>query len=140
MLKYTLLAIFFLAFSAFGSAETPTYHKGTTKKILQLTGDFDAPNNRPTLSLTAEKAGLIATDLGSSFEHKGRLLFLFGDTKGRPGSRDAIAFSDSADPQNSPLTSQKNPTENGRGSTSPAYRKKPSKFPPTAFPSRAISI
>ncbi|HYC77853.1 MAG TPA: DUF4185 domain-containing protein [Planctomycetota bacterium] len=44
-------------------------------------------------------AGLAATDLGSSFEHRGRLVFLFGDSAGRPGARDALAFGDGRDPE-----------------------------------------
>ena len=36
--------------------------------------------------------GVAATDLGSSFEHKGKLYFLFGDTHGRPSDRDAVAW------------------------------------------------
>src|SRR5262249_20989785 len=33
-----------------------------------------------------------------SFEHKGKLYFLFGDTNGRPGDRDALAWTESKDP------------------------------------------
>ena len=65
------------------AAVEPVYHPGTTRKIQQLTGDFDTPLRRPTASLTETNAGLAATDLGSSFEHKGQLFFLFGDSFGR---------------------------------------------------------
>jgi hypothetical protein len=52
----------------------------------------------PTLSQTGKRFGVVATDLGSSFEHKGKLYFLFGDTWGRPGARDALAWTESKDP------------------------------------------
>src|SRR5437879_1297497 len=74
------------------------YVPNSTKKVCQLTGDFDRPAGVPTLNKTGERFGVVATDLGSSFEHKGRLYFLFGDTWGRPGDRDALAWSASADP------------------------------------------
>jgi len=73
------------------------YVSGSTRKVCQLTGDWDRALKRPTLSLTSTRAGVVGTDLGSSFEHNGRLYFLFGDTWGRPGARDAIAWTASAD-------------------------------------------
>jgi hypothetical protein len=54
------------------------YVPKSTKKICQLTGDFDRGAGKPTLSQTGKRYGVIATDLGSSFEHKGKLYFLFG--------------------------------------------------------------
>lgn len=71
---------------------------GSTKKLCQLTGDFDRSVGKPTLSQTGKRFGVAATDLGSSFEHKGKLYFLFGDTWGRPGDRDAFAWTKAADP------------------------------------------
>lgn len=71
----------------------------STEKVCQLSGDFDRATGRPTLSQTGERFGVVATDLGSSFEHKGRLYFLFGDSWGRPGSRDAVAWTTSTDPE-----------------------------------------
>lgn len=71
---------------------------GSTRKVCQLTGDFDRGLEKPTLSRTASRYGVDATDLGSSFEHKGRLYFLFGDTKGRPDDWDALAWTDSKSP------------------------------------------
>jgi len=56
--------------------------EGTIAKVCQLVGDFDRQMNRSTLSLTATKYGVFGTDLGVSFEHKGELVFLFGDTAG----------------------------------------------------------
>ncbi|MBV9852735.1 MAG: DUF4185 domain-containing protein [Armatimonadetes bacterium] len=75
------------------------YVTGSTKKVCQLTGDFDRELGRPTLSQTGRRYGVIATDLGSSFEHNGRLFFLFGDTWGRPGDRDAVAWTTSSSPE-----------------------------------------
>ncbi|GAG09776.1 unnamed protein product, partial [marine sediment metagenome] len=69
--------------STWASAEGPderrvVYVSGSTKKVCQLTGDWDRALKRPTLSLTSTRAGVVGTDLGSSFEHSGRLYFLFG--------------------------------------------------------------
>ncbi|MEP6872610.1 MAG: DUF4185 domain-containing protein [Anaerolineaceae bacterium] len=83
---------------AAGSADL-LYVPGSTKKVGQLTGDFDRGLNRPTLSQTGQRYGVIGTDLGSSFEHEGRLYFLFGDTFGRPGDWDALAWTTNADPE-----------------------------------------
>jgi hypothetical protein len=74
------------------------YVPNSTARVCQLTGDFDRASKKPTLSLTGKRFGVIATDLGSSFEHKGKLYFLFGDTWGRPGDRDAFAWTQSTDP------------------------------------------
>ena len=71
------------------------YVTNSTKRICQLTGDFDRTAKIPTLSQTGKRFGVEATDLGSSFEHKGKLYFLFGDTQGRPGARDAVAWTTS---------------------------------------------
>ncbi len=74
------------------------YVPRSTKKVCQLTGDFDRQRDAPTLSRTIERAGVSGTDLGSSFELGDRLFFLFGDTFGRPGNLDAIAWTASTDP------------------------------------------
>jgi len=80
------------------------YAAGSTVKVCQLTGDTDRQTGTPTLSRTEQRAGVAATDLGSSFEHRGRLFFLFGDTwrhiDGRDAhvARDALAWTDSRDP------------------------------------------
>ena len=85
------------------------YVPGSTKKVSQLTGDFDRPLGKPTLSRTGARFGVHATDLGSSFEHKGRLYFLFGDTWGRPGDSDAVAWTASRDPERILLDFHKGP-------------------------------
>jgi len=72
---------------------------GSTKRVCQLTGDLDRTSGQPTLSQTGKRFGLFGTDLGSSFEHDGRLFFLFGDTWGRPGLRDAVAWTRSSTPK-----------------------------------------
>lgn len=63
---------------------------GSTRKVEQLVGDLDLETKRPTLSRTEERFGIGGTDLGSSFEHEGKLYFLFGDTVSRSGGGDAI--------------------------------------------------
>jgi len=75
------------------------YVANSTKKVCQLTGDFDRAAKIPTLSQTGKRFGVITTDLGSSLEHKGKLYFLFGDTQGRPGARDVLAWTESHDPE-----------------------------------------
>jgi hypothetical protein len=75
------------------------YVPASTKRVCQLTGDLDRAAGIPTLSRTEKRFGILATDLGSSFEHKGRLYFLFGDTWGRPGCWDAVAWTESTDPE-----------------------------------------
>lgn len=74
------------------------YVSGSTKRVSQLTGDFDRTLGQPTLNQTNKRFGVLATDLGSSFEHNGKLVFLFGDTWGQPGLVDAVAWSWSRDP------------------------------------------
>ncbi len=63
----------------------------------QLIGDHDRHLGRWTGNRTRHRYGIVGADLGSSFEHKGRLVVLFGDTIG-PGGGDAVAYSDTVDP------------------------------------------
>jgi hypothetical protein len=91
--------------SATAEEQNPlVYVEGSSVKVCQLTGDDDRQTKQPTLSRTATRAGVAATDLGSSFEHRGRLFFLFGDTwRHADGgdanvSRDVLAWTDSRDP------------------------------------------
>jgi len=73
--------------------------QGSTKRVSQLTGDVDRASKTPTLSQTTKRFGIVGTDLGSSFEHKGNLYFLFGDTLGQPGALDAIGWTGSRNPE-----------------------------------------
>ena len=69
----------------------------STRKVEQLIGDVDRETGKPTRNRTEERYGLKGTDLGYSFEHRGRVLFLFGDTLGKGGG-DSFAWSTSTDP------------------------------------------
>jgi len=83
-----------------GSAPTLHYVAGSTMKLEQLIGDTDKQRHQPTLSQTAKRYGLIGTDLGNSFEHAGRVYFLFGDTVGHWGhALDSIGTTDVTDPE-----------------------------------------
>src|SRR5262245_7409874 len=53
---------------------------GSTQKICQLVGEIDKQFNTPTINQTETRWGLIGNDLGFSFEHDGKLFFLFGDS------------------------------------------------------------
>jgi hypothetical protein len=76
----------------------------TTERICQLTGEFDRTGwdgrGSPPFAFnrTETCGGIRGTDLGASFEHKGLLYFLFGDTwrvrpaNTPPDNLDAIAF------------------------------------------------
>jgi hypothetical protein len=54
----------------------------STRKICQLTGENDlfASGQPVTVNQTQTCYGLSGVDLGASFEHNGRIYFLFGDT------------------------------------------------------------
>lgn len=82
------------------AAQPPLYHQpDSTRKVLQLTGDYDGTWGMPTKSRTNTRAAMLATDLGSSFEHKGNLVFLFGDTWGGHNNfEDTIGISTSTNP------------------------------------------
>ena len=70
-----------------------------TVKVCQLSGETDAQTGEATLNETTSRAGVYGTDLGASFEHDGKLFFLFGDTVGRTMSdEDAIAWSADEEP------------------------------------------
>src|SRR4051794_40724246 len=62
--------------------------RGTTRKVHQLTGEQDRERGVPTLNRTESTVGMFGTDLGASFEHDGRLWFLFGDTVSSVGYSD----------------------------------------------------
>lgn len=86
---------------------------GTARKIAQLTGELDRERREPTRSLTESRFGVVGTDLGASFEHDGRLYFLFGDTiprpdvagvPARPLAGDSIAWTTDTAPEDLSLT------------------------------------
>ncbi len=75
------------------------YVPSSTIKMEQLLGEEDKQLHQPTLSRTATRYGIEGTDLGNSFEHGGRVYFLFGDTVGRlRRALDTIATTDADDP------------------------------------------
>ena len=76
------------------------YVPGSTHKLEQLVGEEDKERHQPTLSRTFTRYQLQGTDLGYSFEHDGRIYFLFGDTVGRlDRALDTIATTDARDPE-----------------------------------------
>ena len=85
-----------------GTAAAPVirFVAGSTVKVEQLLGEEDKETHQPTLSLTETRYGIRGTDLGNSFEHNGRVYFLFGDTVGRlDHALDTIATTDAIDPE-----------------------------------------
>jgi len=73
---------------------------GSTAKLEQLVGEEDKEQHHPTRSRTLTRYGIEGTDLGYSFEHDGRVFFLFGDTVGRlGGAKDTIATTTATDPE-----------------------------------------
>lgn len=93
-----ILSLFLLAMS-------PEVKVLKVEKVSQVTGETDRERKKPTDNQTETKFGLRGTDLGASFEHNGRLVFLFGDThptngntKDRPVDGDSIAFSSDRNP------------------------------------------
>lgn len=75
-----------------------------TRKVCQLVGETDRETGLATVNMTESRYGFWGTDLGASFEHEGRLYFLFGDTHARPGvwrprDSDLIAHTDDRDPE-----------------------------------------
>jgi Domain of unknown function (DUF4185)/Uncharacterised protein family (UPF0175) len=76
------------------------YVPGATLKLQQLLGEYDKQLHPPTLSQTVTRYGIEGTDLGNSFEHAGRVYFLFGDTVGRlRRALDTVATTDAVDPE-----------------------------------------
>jgi len=76
------------------------YIAGSTVKVEQLVGEEDKERHQPTRSRTFSRFQIQGTDLGSSFEHEGRVVFLFGDTVGVRGhALDTIATTEARDPE-----------------------------------------
>ena len=86
---------------------TLTWNPGSTVKLEQVIGDKDwaaaaKGTTLPTASLTSSRYGVFGTDIGASFEHNGRVLFLFGDTRAEDpkvnlGAVDPIGYSTTTD-------------------------------------------
>jgi len=78
---------------------------GSTEKVCQVLGEFDRHKGQPTVNLTASRFRFWGGDLGASFEHEGKLYFLFGDTHPVPHAiwrerdADSIAISETTDPE-----------------------------------------
>ena len=81
-----------------GATTNLVWVPGSTTKKEQLLGDIDKETGQPTRTRTFERFGVRGADLGQSFEHHGRVLFLFGDTIGEHGG-DAIGWSTDRDPE-----------------------------------------
>ncbi|MGV3614855.1 MAG: DUF4185 domain-containing protein [Fimbriimonas sp.] len=78
---------------------------GSVQKVAQLTGETDRQLGIPTRNQTVSRYGLLGTDLGASFEHEGKLVFLFGDTWPSAGNTpdrtidsDSVAFCEDTNP------------------------------------------
>jgi hypothetical protein len=85
-----------------GSAQVPVLRHvvGSTVKVQQLVGEQDLERRQRTISRTETRYGVSGTDLGSSFEHDGRVYFLFGDTVGTLNQAlDTIGVTDVRDPE-----------------------------------------
>lgn len=81
-----------------GASSVIRYVAGSTIKLEQLLGEEDKERHQPTLSRTVTRYGIEGTDLGYSFDHDGRVYFLFGDTVGRlRRALDTIATTDARD-------------------------------------------
>ena len=94
-----------------------------TRKVEQIIGDFDFERQGLTRQRTGERFNVYFTDLGSPFEHKGKLWLLFGDTDPEsPGwdeyHDDAIAYTDARSAEDFWLTFLTDPSR-GRGIASP---------------------
>lgn len=95
--------------SAIGDVDEPRVYPSSARKIEQLTGDLDAARGISTASRTAARAGVVGTDLGSSFEHDGKLVFLFGDTVGGPQHADVLAWTQATSPEGLELSFHTDP-------------------------------
>ncbi len=81
---------------------TPPIVRGAAgcTKVCQFIGDKDLQTGASVKNQTLTRAGIYGTDLGASFEHDGKLWFLFGDTVGASmNDEDAIAWSADTTPE-----------------------------------------
>ena len=72
---------------------------GSVAKVCQLTGEYDRQRRTFARNRTESRFGVVGTDLGASFEHDGRLWFLFGDTWPDRQSGDSVAWTTDRDPE-----------------------------------------
>lgn len=102
---------------------TLTWNPGSTVKLEQVIADKDWDTaakgiTLPTASLTSARYGVFGTDIGTSFEDNGNVVFLFGDTRAENpsinlGAVDPVAFSTTTDGE-SPLALDFFTQSNGR--------------------------
>src|ERR1700680_1850623 len=81
MRKMLAGALAFFGTGARAQTTNPIFVPGSSQKVCQLIGETDREFNMPTVSQTETNYGLSGNDLGYSFEHNGKLWFLFGDSK-----------------------------------------------------------
>jgi Domain of unknown function (DUF4185) len=72
---------------------------GSLRKVCQLTGERDRERGTPAFNRTESRFGVVGADLGASFEHDGRLWFLFGDTWPDPDGGDSAAWTTDRTPE-----------------------------------------
>jgi Domain of unknown function (DUF4185) len=72
---------------------------GSVRKVCQLTGEHDRQRRTFAYNRTESRFGVVGTDLGASFEHDGRLWFLFGDTWPDVESGDSVAWTTDRSPE-----------------------------------------
>lgn len=70
------------------------YLHGSTRRLGQLVGDRDLSTGAQTPTQSQSRFGIVGTDLGYPFEHRGKIWFLFGDTIGRDRKSDVIGVLD----------------------------------------------
>lgn len=73
-----------LAATAALNSQVVLYVDGSTKKVCQLTGEIDREFNTPTVNQTETRWGLSSVDGGHSFDHDGKVFFLFGNGNPTP--------------------------------------------------------
>jgi uncharacterized protein (TIGR03437 family) len=61
------------------SSTDPVFVPGSSQKVCQPNGEFDHETGLPTISQTESNYGLISADVGTSFNYKNQIWFLFGD-------------------------------------------------------------
>ena len=86
---------------------TLTWNTGSSVKLEQVIGDKDwaawaKGTTLPTASQTASRYSILGTDIGTSFENNGKVMFLFGDVvPATPspnfGAPDPVAFTTTTD-------------------------------------------